>query len=223
MERWEDTMSRGENEVLARAQIAEWTRRAKSTSGRSPGLCVLRAVRSYPTSGLSARGTHFSIEGTDTVTGVETFQFADGTDSVIGGSGDDTFYRERNRERAERWCGQRNDHRQWRQRHHHWRFNDTAVYSGNRANYAISYDASSQAFTINDRGTGSDSQEFQTFLPSVPNLAQLGQQNVAGGAVIESTPDTTIEAPQMILPTASLTSRLTATAAWSRRARTKPS
>ena len=29
------------------------------------------------------------------------------------------------------------------------------VYSGNQANYAISYDASSQAFTISDRGTGS--------------------------------------------------------------------
>ncbi len=104
---------------------------------------------------------------------------------------------------------------------------DTAVYSHNQANYAISYDTSSQAFTISDQGTGSgdgtdtvtgvetfqfadgtiDSQVFQTFfqtLPSVPDLAQFGQQSVAGGAVIEPTPDTTIEAPQMILPTASI-------------------
>ena len=32
---------------------------------------------------------------------------------------------------------------------------DTAVYSDNQANYAISYDASSQAFTISYQGTGS--------------------------------------------------------------------
>ena len=38
----------------------------------------------------------------------------------------------------------------------------------------------------------------------MPDLAQFGQQSVAGGAVIEPTPDTTIEAPQMILPTASI-------------------
>jgi serralysin len=104
---------------------------------------------------------------------------------------------------------------------------DVAVYSDNQSNYAISYDASSQAFTISDRGTASidgtdtvtgvetfqfadgtiDSQVFQTSsqtLPSVPNLAQLGLQSVAGGAAIESTPDTTIEAPQMILPIASI-------------------
>jgi Ca2+-binding RTX toxin-like protein len=104
---------------------------------------------------------------------------------------------------------------------------DTAVYSDNQANYAISYDASSQSFTISDRGTGSidgtdtvtgvetfqfadgaiDSQVFQTSfqtLPSVPNLAQLGQQSVAGGEAIEPRPDTTIETPQMILPIASI-------------------
>jgi serralysin len=104
---------------------------------------------------------------------------------------------------------------------------DTAVYSDNQANYAISYDASSQAFTISHRGTGStdgtdtvtgvetfqfadgpiDSQVFQSFvqtLPSVPNLAQFGQQNVSGGETIEPAPDSAREAPQMIIPTASI-------------------